>query len=268
MNENKDFGNIVLPTQINIDAELDEIRKVQKLLHNKAETISSKTYNILIDELTEVEERIKNKLEPVMLKYCEKGDYEGAKWFIGKSYKDVSSSGKILLFRSILVHQQQREEGGAFFVREEMRDDTDVEDSQKKSLNKNKTEGYDSFIINVKYEVGYSDIDIKNILTSALQKYYKGWDNKVILDTWDFDYKVKNTTIELMLIESKYYDETYEVIYNQNKDEYDEMDDKTDVFNFVKKCIERITHYTYRSVYSMDERQKADIKILAVSKLG
>jgi hypothetical protein len=96
-----------LPTQINIDAELDEIRNIQKLFHNKAETISSKTYNILIDELTEVEDRIKNKLEPIILKYCKKGDYEGAKWFVGKSYKDVSSSGKVLLFRSILVHQEQ-----------------------------------------------------------------------------------------------------------------------------------------------------------------
>ena len=40
--------------------------------------------------------------------------------------------------------------------------------------NENKTEQYDSFIINVKYQVGYSDIDTKNILTSALQKSYKG----------------------------------------------------------------------------------------------
>lgn len=132
-------------------------------------------------------------------------------------------------------------------------------------LNENKIEQYDSFIINVKYEVGYCDIDTKNILTSALQKSYKGWDNKVILNTWSFDYKVKNSDIELIVVKSKYDDETYKVIYNQNRDE---MDNEEDVFNFVKKCIERITHYTYRSVHSMDERQKADIKILSVSKVG
>ena len=125
-----------------------------------------------------------------------------------------------------------------------------------------------SFIINVKYEVGYSDIDTKNILTSALQKSYKGWDNKVILDTWSFDYKVKNSDVELVVVESKYDDETYKVVYNQNRDEYDEMDNEEDIFNFVKKCIERIKHYTYRSVHSMDKIQKADIKILSVLKVG
>lgn len=108
----------------------------------------------------------------------------------------------------------------------------------------------DSFIINVKYEVGYCDIDTKNILTSALQRSYNGFGNKVILDTWSFDYKVKNSDIELIVIESKYSDETYKVIYNQNRDEYDEIDNDVDIFNFVKKCIERITHYTYRSIHS------------------
>jgi hypothetical protein len=135
-------------------------------------------------------------------------------------------------------------------------------------LNENKTEQYDSFIINVKYEVGYSDIDTKNILTSALQKYYKGTNNKVILDTWRYDFKQKNSDVELVVVESKYYDETYKVIYNQNRDEYDEMDNEEDIFNFVKKCIERMTHYTYRSIHSMDNRQKADIKILSVSKVS
>jgi hypothetical protein len=137
----------------------------------------------------------------------------------------------------------------------------------KQFLNENKTEQCDSFIINVRYDVGYSDIDTKNILTSALQKTYKGWDNIVIFDTWNFDYKVKNSNIELRLIDSKYYDETYEVIYNQNRDEYDDFDNEDDVFNFVKKNIEKITHYTYRSVHTMDKRQKADIKIISVSKV-
>ena len=135
-------------------------------------------------------------------------------------------------------------------------------------LNENKTEQYDSFIINVKYEVGYSDIDTKNILTSALQKYYKGTNNKVILDTWRYDFKQKNSAVELVVVESKYYDETYKVIYNQNRDEYDEMDNEEDIFNFVKKCIERMTHYTYRSIHSMDNRQKADIKIVSVLKVS
>lgn len=114
----------------------------------------------------------------------------------------------------------------------------------------------DSFIINVKYDVGYSDIDTKNILTSALQKSYNGFGNTVFL----------NSDIELKVVESKYYDETYKVIYNQNIDEYDEIYNEEDTFNFVKKCIERITHYTYREFHSMDKIQKSDIKILSLSK--
>lgn len=149
-----------------------------------------------------------------------------------------------------------------------MREHIDRVKNWKQFLNENKTEQYDSFIINVKYEVGCSDIDVKNILTSALQKSYKGWDNKVILDTWSFDYKVKNSDVELVVVESKYDDEIYKVVYNQNRDEYDEMDNEEDIFNFVKKCIERITHYTYRSIHSIDKRQKADIKILSVLKVG
>lgn len=152
--------------------------------------------------------------------------------------------------------------------RKEIREHIDKVKNWKQFLNENKTKQYDSFVINVKYDVGYSDIDTKNILTSALQKTYKCWDNKVILDTWSFDYKVKNSDVELKLIDSKYDDETYEVIYNQNRDEYDDFDNEDDIFNFVKKNIEKITHYFYRSVYSMDKRQKADIKILSVSKVG
>ena len=111
----------------------------------------------------------------------------------------------------------------------------------------------DSFIINIKYDVGYCDIDTKNILTSALQNSYNGFGNTVFL----------NSDIELKVVESKYGDETYKVIYNQNRDE---MDDEEDTFNFVKKCIGRITHYTYRSIHSIDKRQKSDITILSVSK--
>jgi hypothetical protein len=150
----------------------------------------------------------------------------------------------------------------------EMREHIDRVKNWKQLLNESKTEQYDSFIINVKYDVGYSDIDTKNILTSALQKTYKGWSDRVIFDNWSFDYKVKNSDIELRLIDSKYDDETYEVIYNQNRDEYDEFDNEDDIFKFVKKNIEKITHYTYRSIHSMDKRQKADIKILSVFKVG
>src|SRR5574344_1525637 len=95
----------------------------------------------------------------------------------------------------------------------EMREHIDRVKKWKQFLNENKTEQYDTFIINVKYEVGYSDIDTKNILTSALQKSYKGWDNNVILDTWSFDYKVKKSDVELVVVESKYDDETYKVVY-------------------------------------------------------
>jgi hypothetical protein len=115
----------------------------------------------------------------------------------------------------------------------------------------------DSFIINVKYDVEYCDIDPKNILTSALQKSYNGFGNTVFL----------NSDIEMIVVESKYYDETYKVIYNQSRDEYDEMDNEEDTFNFVKKCIGRITHYTYRTIHSMDKIQKSDIKILSVSNV-
>jgi len=125
---------------------------------------------------------------------------------------------------------------------------------------------YDSFIINVKYDVGYCDIDEKNLLLRALQKTYKGWDGKVYLNTWSFNYKVKNSDVELKLIKSVYYDETYEVIYNQDREEFQDFDAEEDIFNFVKKIIEGITYYSYRSEYSMDTKQKASIKILSVTK--
>ena len=127
---------------------------------------------------------------------------------------------------------------------------------------------YDSFTINVKYEVGYCDIDPKNILTSALQKKYKGWEKTIFLDTWGFNYTVKNSDIELKLIDSTYDNETYEVIYNKNRDKYDEFDNENDIFELVLESIKRITHYTYRSEYSMDKVQKSDIKILTIDRLG
>lgn len=123
-------------------------------------------------------------------------------------------------------------------------------------------ENYDSFIINVKYDVGYCDIDSKNILTSALQKSYRGFDDKIFLD----DYSLKNN-IELKLIDSIYDDETYQVIFNKDLDEYNELDKEDDIFNFIKKTIESITYYSYRSVHSMDDLQKADIEIKSINKV-
>lgn len=127
---------------------------------------------------------------------------------------------------------------------------------------------HDSFNVNVKYEVGQCDIDTKGILTSALQKSHKGWDNIVILNNFSFNYKTKNSDIELQLIDSKYDDETYQVIYNKNRDEFDELDNESDVFNFVEKTIKQITYYSYRSIHTMDDKQKSDIKILSVSKVS
>lgn len=45
------------------------------------------------------------------------------------------------------------------------------------------------------------------------------------------------------------------------------MDNEDVIFNFVKECIEKITYYTYRSIYNMDKIQKTDIKILSISKI-
>jgi len=130
----------------------------------------------------------------------------------------------------------------------------------------NDNKSFDSFKINIKYEVGQSDIDTKNILMSALQKLYNGWKNIVILD-WYSDQKIKNSAIELRLIDSKYDDETYEVIYNQYREDDEELDSEEDVINYVESAIKKITYYTYRSQYSMDKKQKTDIKILSFTKL-
>ena len=130
-------------------------------------------------------------------------------------------------------------------------------------LNENNKE-YDSFIINVKYDVGYSDIGIENILTNALQKYYTGGQDIIYIDK--SDYRIKNSEIELKLIDSKYYNETYEVIYNKYRDNDEHIDNEDEVFDFVKKSIELIKYYSYRSVYTMDKRQKADINIISITK--
>jgi hypothetical protein len=110
-----------LPKSIDIDNELSILRKLEKekekirikktgdISKDVFNQIHTKGYSDIFDKEIEIEDIIKNKLWDVMMKYCENGDYEGAKWFIGNSYKDMNTSGKVLLFRSILVHQQQNE---------------------------------------------------------------------------------------------------------------------------------------------------------------
>ncbi len=118
----------------------------------------------------------------------------------------------------------------------------------------------DSFLINVKYEVGSADIDTKGILTSALQKTFGGW-NSLIL----FDYGLSQT-IQMEVFDSKYENETYKVTYNHNLDEYDKPSNENEIYDFVYKNINKITFYTYRSIHSMDLKQKTIIIILSIIK--
>ena len=63
----------------------------------------------LIDRKSEIEDMIKDKIYDTMMSYCEKGDYEGAKKFVGSCYEGLVSPGKTLLFRSILVHEKNNQ---------------------------------------------------------------------------------------------------------------------------------------------------------------
>ena len=113
-------NSVELPKSVDIDAELNEIRSLQKkmndinLPHNPHEKISDimkndisewKTY---VNNITEIEEEIKNKIQPILTEYLNNMDYEGAKWFVGRSYKDVLTAGKTLLFRQILLHEKEK----------------------------------------------------------------------------------------------------------------------------------------------------------------
>lgn len=66
-------------------------------------------FNAVIDKQHTIEQDIKSKLMPVIMQYIERGDFEGAKWFVGKSYDKRVTAGKVLLFRSILVAQDKHE---------------------------------------------------------------------------------------------------------------------------------------------------------------
>ena len=103
-----------MPKSINIDSELDKLRELdkEKQLHSRNPTpIGSKgswrEYNSILDKELKIEKKIKTKLDSILNKYLDNLDYEGAKWFVGNSYKDMNTSGKTLLFRKILMHEHE-----------------------------------------------------------------------------------------------------------------------------------------------------------------
>lgn len=140
-------------------------------------------------------------------------------------------------------------------------------DNTTDSINSNPKK-FDSFNIKVEFEVGHCDIDTDMILLSALQKSYMGWEKTVILNTWSYVYTPKNE-VELQLTSTRWdgKDDAYRVIYNKKREELDELDYEENVFKFVEDAIKKITHYSYRSIFSMDVRQKTDIKIISITKV-
>jgi len=98
-----------LPTKIDLEEELNTLRESANIRKNSTAYLSQWSIDVLVDEEHEIEQIIKGKLEPIVLRYCVAGDYEGAKKFVGNSYEDMNTAGKVLLFRSILVHQQQNQ---------------------------------------------------------------------------------------------------------------------------------------------------------------
>jgi len=128
-------------------------------------------------------------------------------------------------------------------------------------------QNFDSFKINVKYTCGVCDIDSKNLLTDALQKVNGGYDNYVTLDRYSFNYRPKNSNVKLEVISSTYDKVSYLVKYNIDLDSYDDRDDEETIFKYVEETIKQITFYSYRSVYSMDKRQKTDISVISVEKI-
>lgn len=93
-----------LPKSINIDSELDQLRKLDKEKDNMNDAeVASKKYDLILDKEDEIEKQIKAKLDPILNKYLDNFDYEGAKWFVGRSYGNMNTCGKTLLFRKILM---------------------------------------------------------------------------------------------------------------------------------------------------------------------
>jgi len=104
-----------LPKFIDIDSELNQLRELKKEqdniktsdyidIHDK---ISSKEYQTICDKEDIIEKKIKSKIYPIMMKYLDVADFEGAKWFVGNSYKDMNTLGKTLLFRIILMKEDE-----------------------------------------------------------------------------------------------------------------------------------------------------------------
>ena len=94
-----------LPKSIDINIYLDQIRTLRTLQVKTDKGSSEWTADVEIISL--VDEIIEKKLQPTLNKYLDNMDYEGAKWFVGRSYKDVITAGKILLFKQILLHQDK-----------------------------------------------------------------------------------------------------------------------------------------------------------------
>lgn len=108
-----------LPTEIDLEEELNELRSINllkdkieldKTVHITKAVFDKKRsieYQLLLDKDEVVENKIKKKLTPILNKYLERKNWEGAKWFVGNSYKELNTCGKTLLFRKILVIQDQ-----------------------------------------------------------------------------------------------------------------------------------------------------------------
>ena len=86
------------------DAKLPD-SATDKFFAIQNECRKSKEYNSLIDSEIEVEGRIREKLSPIMEEYLKRDDFEGAKWFVGRSYMELATAGKVLLFRWILIKE-------------------------------------------------------------------------------------------------------------------------------------------------------------------
>ena len=120
-------NNNTLPLSIDLDAELEMLKSIQteqelvkkellKTVYNtgdksqdRFDVVHSKENEKFMNDAEKIETIIKNKLLPIMMDYINNGDYEGANWFITKSLKNEAEFVKLMLFRSILIHQKQNE---------------------------------------------------------------------------------------------------------------------------------------------------------------
>ncbi len=103
------------------------------------------------------------------------------------------------------------------------------------------------FIIEVKY---CFDNSIQNNILKDLQNMYSGWKNIIILNRYSSEYTIKNSDVELLLIESNINTnnivlDKFHVLYNQNKHGYSEKDSEDIVFNFVKESIYKLDSNKY-----------------------